>query len=113
MVYSFSFLPGRTTHPYRVPTTSYPLVSLFRVCMYVCMYACMYAWMHVYPFLIHFFSFSFVHAYLHLHLLSLCLSSFPFTSHLHLYTSLHSTSLPFTSPFTFTNIPKFTYTNPF
>src|ERR1700679_3503319 len=39
MVYSFSFLPGRTTHPYRVPTISYRLVSLFRV------YACMYVWM--------------------------------------------------------------------
>src|ERR1700677_503625 len=44
-----SFLPGRTTHPYRVPTISYPLVLLFRVyaCMYGWMDGCMYAWMHV------------------------------------------------------------------
>jgi hypothetical protein len=81
------------------------------VCMYAWMYGCMY---------IHFSSISFP---FHLFMLIFIFTSYlyashPFHSHLISIstphsTSLHSTPLPFTSPFTFTNIPKFTYTNPF
>src|ERR1700728_3986900 len=88
MVYSFSFLPGRTTHPYRVPTTSYPLVSLFRV--YACMYGCMY---------IHFSSISFP---FHLFMLIFIFTSYlyashPFHSHLISISTPHSTPLHFHS----------------
>ena len=84
-------------------------------CMYVCMYGCMDGCMYI-----HFSSISFP---FHLFMLIFIFTSYlyashPFHSHLISIstphsTSLHSTSLPFTSPFTFTNIPKFTYTNPF
>jgi hypothetical protein len=100
MVYSFSFLPGRTTHPYRVPTISYPLVSLFRVyawmcgCMHGCMHGCMDVCMYI-----HFSSISFP---FHLFMLIFIFTSYlyashPFHSHLISISSLHFTSLHFTS----------------